>query len=227
MSTTIDDLVTMCETALGGTVAAATWGDTVLTDWVGQAIVAFPILRPVQWQFTAEVLSRTAALPADYREVISLEYPIEQDPPSFKTRLSHLDPTFYESDDYYDIDRDYVSMEGYQLFMSFTPALAAEVNLNYLAIHSITPPREGELEIAIPEEYYPIVIADVVSKAFRERLSVYMQNPTAYTTIIYQMYEMVQHAEDRHTALLADAMAKLSSSRRTPIFKLDKFDRLY
>jgi len=79
----------------------------------------------------------------------------------------------------------------------------------------------------VPDEYVHIIVAYVVAVAYRERLSLYMIDPTAHVNVIGQMTEMVQHAEEHYNKLVSDAQLRLAQSKRSPAFQVDKHDRVY
>ncbi len=82
-------------------------------------------------------------------------------------------------------------------------------------------------EITVPDEYENILIAYCVAKGFRERLGFFMQDPTAHSSIIGQMTEMVHHAEQNYDRLVDSGSKKLVDSRTTPQMQVDKHDRVY
>ena len=54
-----------------------------------------------------------------------------------------------------------------------------------------------------------------------------MQDPTAHTSLIMQMTDMVNEAEENYRQLAQAAYQRLADSRITPNVAVDKFDRLY
>jgi hypothetical protein len=226
MSVKFSKLMTDCLVSLGDE-DASTWDRTdVIWPWCIEAMMAFPILRGMELEYTMLAASHKVTLPADFREIISIEYPINQEPPVYLTRLNHLDPAFYEALTFYDIDRDYKSGSGWFLFVSKLLAIGEKVRISYLANHSTDVDDANKL-ITIPDEYENILIAYVVAKAYRERLGVYMQDPTAHTSVILQMTDTVRKSEDNYHQLVLRAQEKLALSRTSPNLTSDKYDRVY
>jgi hypothetical protein len=101
------------------------------------------------------------------------------------------------------------------------------LHINYLANHDTAMADDSTKVISVPDEYENILIAYVVAKGYRERLGHYMQDPTAHTSIILQMTEMVNKAELNYQQLVLRAQEKLAGSRTSPSMQVDKFDRVY
>jgi len=208
---------------------ATTWArTTIIWPWCIEAMLEFPILRPQLDDHTngASVVY-SFAMPADFREVISVEYPISQQPPAYLVRKNRLDPEFYDEAGFYDIDRDYAGGVGWFMYVSGGIAALAHIKTQYLANHKTDLIDDDESYITVPDEYEPILVAYVVAKGYRERLGAYMQDPTAHMTIITQMTNMCKEADDHYQELVNNAIAKLTGSRVSPQMHVDKFDRLY
>ena len=227
MSVSFSKLLTDCLVALGDA-DASTWSRTnIVWPWAIEAMLEFPILRPLVQTPTFSAAAHYIALSSDFREVISVEYPAGQDPPVYLSRMNRFDPSFYSSEEHYDIDRDYTSGKGWMAWFSKKIPAAASMKINYLANHDTNMTDVGTCYITVPDEYENILLANVVCKGYRERLGSYMQDPTAHTSIIAQMTDMVQHAEENYKDLVKRAQEKLADSKRSPHMQSDKFDRVY
>jgi hypothetical protein len=227
MSILFSKLLTDCLAALGDNLAATWSRTTTIWPWCIEAMLSFPILRPQQQAFTAEAAVREISLNTDFREIIGVEYPVDQDPPSYLIRKNRFDPVFFTDDRHYDIDRDYESGKGWVLWLSKTLAIDDQVNINYLATHDLDMLDDTVTVITVPDEYENILIAYVIARAYRERLSLYLQDPTAHTSLIMQMTDMVEKAENNYQHLVLRAQEKLTDSRTSPRMQADKFDRVY
>jgi len=231
MSISFHQLLDDCMLAIGDT-AGATWSRAdVITPWAKEAMLAFPILRPTTNTTTVAISAKhNHKMPVDFREIVNVEYPIGEEPPIFLTRMNHLDPEFYQSESHYDVSRyylDYVAYTGWMVITSKLLEIGDEVKVNYLANHIVDLDDDPADLLTVPDEYEHILVAYVVAKAYKERLSVYLQNPTVYTNLIYQMVMMVDHADARYVQMVNEAIAKASESRTSPHMKADKFDRVY
>jgi hypothetical protein len=228
MALTWTKVLTDCLIALGDPLAA-TWSRTsIIWPWLQEAVLNFPILRPVMDDHTNGVtVVYSYAAPSDFREVITIEYPVSTQPPSYLSRKNRLDENFWDGVNYYDIDHDYSSGTGWMIYVSGGVAASAHIKMQYLANHSTTIVDDSSTPWTVPDEYESIIVAYVVAKAYRERLSFYMQNPTAHTSLVLQLTEMVKKAEDNYRELSQRAMVRLADSRITPNVASDRFDRVY
>src|SRR5665647_1493828 len=108
MTTSFEQLLTDCLVALGDS-SGITWDRTTrMWQFCIEAILTFPILRPMLDDHTnGNAIVYSYDLPEYFREVISVEYPIGGQPPTYLARKSHLAPDFYEFPGFYDVDHDY------------------------------------------------------------------------------------------------------------------------
>ena len=228
MSITFTKLVSDCLVAAGDS-DASTWPRiSVAIPWVKEALQVFPILRPMLDDHTnGGSIVYSYQLPADFREVISVEYPISQQPPVYLLRKNRLDPNFYSIAGNYDIDNDYSTGSGYYCYVSGGVAASAHIKVQYLAGHDTDLADDSTDVITVPDHFENILIAYFIAKAWRERLGSVMQDPTAHSSIITQLTEMVRKAEINYLDLVASARQFISDSRITPANQLDKYDRVY
>jgi hypothetical protein len=228
MSISFKTLLTDCLVALGDS-TGTTWARiSKMWPWCIEAIRTFPILRPMyENHLNAGGLTYTIALPLDFREMISVEYPAAQTPPEYLVRKNRRDTNFYSQNGYYDVDHDYAAGTGWFLYVSNGITHLTNVFIQYLANHDTDMADDDAHLLTIPDEYENILIANVICRAYRERLSYFMQNPTAHSNVIMQYTTMVQKAEDSYHAMVAAAQLKLVESKITTNKTLDKFDRVY
>ena len=228
MSITFTKLLSDCLVQLGDP-TAATWSRTdIIWPWAIEAMLQFPILRPMLDDHTnGGTLAYSYQLPTDFREVISVEYPISQQPPIYLARKNRLDPDFYSAAGYFDIDHNYIDGGGWYCYVSGGVAASAHIKMQYFANHATGLEDDSTDVITVPDEYENILVAYVVMKGYRERLGAYMIDPTAHSSLILQMTEMVKRSEDNYHLLVQRAQVRLADSRITPNVSSDKFDRVY
>ncbi|OGN93818.1 MAG: hypothetical protein A2Z71_11725 [Chloroflexi bacterium RBG_13_50_21] len=229
MAFTWTKVLSDCLLALGDPLAA-TWSRTAtIWPWVQEAVLTIPILRPMIDDHTnaASTIIYSYQAPVDFREVITVEYPIGVQPPTYLSRKNRLDESFWNSNDFYDIDHDYTAGTGWFIWVSGGIAASAHIKMQYLANHSTTIVDDSTATWTVPDVYENIVISYVIAKAYRERLSAYMITPTAHTSTILQLTDMVKKAEDHYLGLSQRALQRLTDSRITPNVAADKFDRVY
>jgi hypothetical protein len=228
MTISFESYLTACLVALGDS-AGTTWSRiNRMMPWCIEAIRTFPILRPMKDDHTngASIVYNFAAA-IDFREVISVEYPVGGTPITYLVRKYRLDPTFYKEAGYYDIDHDYSTGTGWLVFISGGLAASAHIYTQYLAQHDTAMTDSPTCYITVPDEYIALLIANVMCRAYRERLSFQMQNPTAQTSVISQLTTMVAQMEQSYQEQVAMAVARLTTSIVSPRMASDKFDRVY
>jgi hypothetical protein len=228
MSISFQQLLTDCLVALGDA-DAATWSRTaIMIPWCKEAIRTFPILRPMRDDHTnGGSVVYSFALPDDFREVISVEYPISQQPPEYLVRKNRLDPDFYDETGFYDIDHDYATGKGWLMYVSGGLAASAHIYTQYLANHDTNMTDSAECLITVPDEYEAILITNVMCRAYRERLGYTMRDPTAHTNLVYQLTEMVRKIEEQYEKMVTDAHHQLTNSIVSAHKTVDKFDIVY
>jgi hypothetical protein len=229
MATTFKHLLTDCLVALGDS-SGVTWSRVDrIWPWCIDAMLSFPILRPMLDDHTNGASPVYGLqMPTDFREIISVEYPIGQFPTAYLIRKNRLDAGFYSEPNYYDVDHDYLlSSTGFMLYLSGPVAALAHIKTQYLANHDTNMADDDTHFISIPDQYVNILIANVMCLAYRERLSYIMQDPTAHTVVIQQIVDMVQKMEDRYNSMVTEAQLKIAQSRITSNKAVDKFDRVY
>jgi hypothetical protein len=228
MTIRVDHFLTACLLALGDS-SGGTWSRTDrILPWACEAVRFFPILRP-QLDDHAAGLSKEYYfdMPAGFREVISVEYPISQTPPVYLVQKNRLDPHFYGDDGFFDVDHDYATGEGWTMYVSGGVAATAHIKIQYLADHDSALVDASDHYLTIPDEYENLLILSVMCRAYRERLSFVMQDPTAHSSVILQMTDMVNKMEKEFRDQVATAQAKLAHSIFSPRMQSDKYDRVY
>jgi hypothetical protein len=229
MAISFGQLLTDCLVALGD-INGSIWSrEDVIFPWCLEALRSFPILRPMFYDYSdlaANVYEFT--LPADFREVISVEYPIGQQPPAYCLRKRRTDPNFYDADNFYDVDHNYDKGEGWVMHISTLISAPAHVHVEYLANHDTeSMADESDSFITVPDEYESLLVNQVICRAYRERLGNYMLDPTAHSSIIQQLTDMVMKMEQTYRQQVEDAQNRLVNSIVTSHKQVDKFDRVY
>ena len=138
-----------------------------------------------------------------------------------------MDADFYAEAGFYDIDYDFTTGSGYLCYVSGGIAAAAHIKVEYLAAHETDLDDNSADLITVPDQFENILIAYFIMRAWRERLGFVMRDPTAHTSVIMQMTEMVRKSELNYKDLVDAAQRFISESKTTSGNKVDKFDRVY
>ncbi len=228
MSISFQQLLTDCLVALGDS-GGAVWSRLGrMTPWCIEAIITFPILRPMLEDHTIAIGEEYKLdLPVGFREVISVEYPISQQPPKYLVRKNRMDPSFYNEAGFYDIDHNYADGAGWTMYFSGPCSATTHIYIQYLANHDSDMEDDPACMITIPDEYEGLLISQVMCRAYRERLSYAMQDPTAHTNVVYQLVQMVDKMEMSYKNQVTAVQNKLISSVISAPHHVDKYDRVY
>jgi hypothetical protein len=231
MSKTFTAYVNDCQLALGDTGNVIWDRDAVVIWWAKEAIMAFPILNPSAEDLTVTITAnRQHKLPLDFREIVSVEYPIGEDPPVYLSRMNRFDPDFYNADDHFDVSRyylDYPSYTGWVVYTSKLLEVDDEIRVHFLGNHNTDLEDDAGDLLTVPDEYVHILIAYVVMKAMRERLIKYLSSTSVFTEILRELTNAAEKSEQYYFQLIGEAISRLADSKTSPAMKLDKFDRLY
>lgn len=202
----------------------ATWSRTLeVWYWLIEAIREFPILRPMQSDIAFDADDHQEPLPSDFKEIISVQWPITDDM-RYHTRRSRLEEDFYDGD-YYDIDRDYSTGSGWVLWMGQSIPYAQPVRVQYLAMHSTT--VSEDMVLTVPDQYLNILTEYCILRAWTERLSTEISNPTAHDATLSQINAAIAEHRATYDRLVDEAIRELATSRQTMNRRLDKHDRIY
>jgi hypothetical protein len=113
------------------------------------------------------------------------------------------------------------------MYVSGGVTALTHIKIQYLANHDSALEDASDHHLTTPDEYENLLILAVMCRAYRERLSYAMQNPTAHSSVIQQMTEMVNKMEQEYKDQVAAAQAKLANSIISPRLGSDRFDRVY
>jgi hypothetical protein len=208
-----------------------TWNRQLqIKEWAKQALLAFPILRPRVYGFTLIGSTHNIELPADFKQMMSVEYPASQEPPQFLIRRSHLDPGFYTTKQTcYDVDRNYANGVGHVMIVSKLLIAGDHLHINYLAPHEIELEDNDTDEITVRDEYEEILILYIITRCYRELMTTYAIDPSMHENVITELTEMINQAEGRYMGMIKNLLTSTTagSSAITPNRAVDKFDRVY
>lgn len=233
-TTTLAQLADRAQNALNDS-GAGTWSQTLVQEWVLEAVREYSIHFPrIQ---IADMDCSTGAheydLPADYSAMLTVEYPLGQDPPQYLKRKDHRDPLFWLSDDYYDVPQipGEIAPEGKdvapaQLYISAQVSTGETIRITYHAHHRLD--LEGSDLLSVPREHEHLLILFVIWKAFTERLATESQSPDTTMGLLQSLRLLAQRAQEAYLAALNRALAHARNvGGWTTPWTMDPFDRVY
>jgi hypothetical protein len=228
MAYTFTELLNSCSIALGDISGTVFDREDKIWPWCIEALTTFPIPRPMFVDYTVLITDDHGFdLPADFRDIISVEYPVSQTPPHYLLRKNRLDPDFYKQDGFYDVDHNYADGVGWRLYTSDNVRAPSHVYVQYLANH-LTHLHDNSTDvITVPDEFVSIIISFVICRAYRERLGWTMQNPSSTAAIITQFSTLVEKMDHHYNEQVAAAQARLAQGKVGTHLTVDKYDRVY
>lgn len=191
--------------------------------WLIEAIREFPILRGKTTDLSDAVENHKFDLPSDFVEIVNVQWPISSDY-IYLVRRSHQDKYFFDGD-YYDIDRNFPDSAGWMLWTGPTVTVASPVRVNYLALHDYN--ASESMVITIPDQYLNILTEYCIMRAWQERLSNEIRDPTAHSDIIQNMELNLKEHRRNYQLLVEQALKELNTSRIVANRLVDKYDRIY
>lgn len=212
---------------------AATWSQSLIEEWVCEAIRDYNLYfrRTASTAYIITSSSRSLSLHRFCREVMSVEYPTGEDPPTYLNRMNRYHPDFYKRDDNYDFEP--VNEYGYTvsggtspyLIFSAAPDTGETVTVLYRAIH------DAELEagglVTVPDEHQHLLVLFVTWKAFHEQAMDEAKNPDTTTRLVQQMNLTAIAAEENYRRAMKQALQMSGAGGWTPPWKADGYDRIY
>lgn len=218
MPTTWQQLVDRTQIQISDS-GAVVWAESVVIDWLKDAIRDYSLHFPrrVSALFAASdgVYEYGSSFDIGTREVISVEHPVGNTPPTFFRQLSFTHPDFYNGD-YYDFMHLGSDAEpDYSLhFWLSTPRDGENVQVWTLADQKTSYTLLAD-NIGIPEKHQPILMQFVYWKATLELLAQEQQAPTSNSSLLMsQINQNARDAKNRYDGMIRNALASTESRSR-------------
>jgi hypothetical protein len=222
-----------------GDSAAGTWSQAVVEGWIKEAIrdysQHFKRTKTVSTVLTSgDTGVHSFDLPGDFRDMVEVEYPADEDPPVYLKRLSRKSARFWARAGFYDVeitaDADYdIIGDAFENPATFWISDEVEegetLRWIYTANHDAT--ISSSAHITVPEEHEHLLVKFVYWQAIAERLATEAQNPDTTIRMLQQFKLASQAAENAYRSALADAKKALSGGGYTGPWKSDIHDPIY
>jgi hypothetical protein len=228
--TTLAEITARAQNAIGDA-AGATWSDAKVEEWIIEAIrdysVHFP--RTVQDTLVKSVTpTYVYSLPADFLGMVCVEFPEGEDPPRYLKRRSYLDPGFWDSDEYYDVEPTRDAAEPAKLHMSALPDTEEDIAITYTTYHAVLIPEDDDdTDITVPEHHEHLLILFVVWKAAAERVLTDQADPNSFPALLASMRLVTSNARDAYNDALRQAEKQEAPGGWTGPWRSDEHDRIY
>lgn len=203
--TTLQQLIDRIQNQLSDS-GASVWSEGKIEEWIETGIAEysqhFPRTRVTTITDTVDV--REYDLPADFLEVLSVQFPTTDDPPVYLKRRAYTHPDFWDSVGYYDIVPKREAIDPDQIFISESPNGSQAIEVVYLAQHDTAYAVSDTL--TIPRHHETIIERYVIWQAWQELTSNEMQNPTSNSSLLMaQLEQNTTRAERRYLNAIAKA----------------------
>lgn len=226
--TTFATLNTSCRNLLGDTIATFYLTDAQIDDWINAAIADLNTHFPRRTVITLTTVSgqHLYDLPNSLISIASLEYPTDEDPPSFLMRKAYTEPEFWLSDDYYDFlpSNDASSNNNPRLILSAEPEAGQTITIDNFCEHNrLSSPTDITTILSRHEHLIPLFVR---WKAFQELSASEAYNPDPIKKLAGELELAAARAESAYRAALETSRKAESASAQT-YWRMDKHDRVY
>ena len=232
MTTTLAEIADRAQLTLNDA-AAGTWPQATVEAWVVEAIrdytQSFP--RTVKSTITvgAAPVGHEFDLSADYISMILVEYPGDEDPPTYLKRRHRTHPQFYGYEGYYDVEPSGDMTNVGSLFLSEEPTTGEKIYWTAKCHHDTTL-VSGD-DITVPEHHEGLLLLFVLWQAFKERLATEEQDPdttlAGHVTLLQNLVKGATQAEKEYKGALERAKANVAEGGPTGQWTVDDHDRIY
>jgi hypothetical protein len=212
MTTNLTMLIDLCEADLADS-GNATWSAADIETWVRDAIADYSahFPRTVTAEISCSADDREYDLANTFQEIVSVEYPKDEDPPQFLQRRPHSHPDFWSEDGYYDIVYRADDADADELSISPKPAAGEKIDAIFLAHHDFT--SVVATATTVPDEHHYILRKYVMWQALHQLKIVEEASPTSNSSLLMSQYAInVDRARRAYVDSLAKALFATSKS---------------
>ncbi len=228
MVTSITKVADLAQIALSDT-ANSTWSQSDVEQWVIEAIRDYGshFHRALETTLNCVTDQHNYTLPNDYIAPLKVEYPKDEDPPVYLDRFPRKDPTFWQSDRYYDVQEFSTAEDPGELWISPDPSTGEYIYLTYQAMYYDPDASIAVTNCYVPDTHLPLLVLFVQWKAAVERLNNELQAPDRSINLIDDMNDAVDTARRSYERAIDRAKAAGYQSRWTEPWTVDVYDPIY
>ena len=212
MPNTLSQIRSLCRRRLDDLTAPYTFSDLQVNQWINDALaeVSKALPRLLEIEVEADGTANSFALPAGCRAIVSVEYPIDQTPPRYLSRLDLRQPGFSEAAVYDWLPSNSLS-EADRLLLGQPPADGDKLRLRYLAAHEWL---DGDLdECSLPDEHLELLVLFVRWAAWQALATQEAANPDPGSASRSELEGNVRRAGEAFQEALASSVKASASSR--------------
>ncbi len=224
--TTRIELNTLIRRRLNDQVAPQMFTDEQINQWINDAIEEysryFPRLKTTTQLTTAN--DRQYDLPADYRGVVSVEYPTGNDPPTYLERRDYRHPDFWMEDGFYDVVHRSDAGNADEIWISRKPAAGQTITIEYLGDHDLV--DDDTDAISIVDLHLEVIVLHARWSALQALASGEAANPDPNNVMLDRYEANVSRAERSYYRKI-DELRKVEAESGMNAWPMDKWDRVY
>ena len=202
---------------------------TIVCEWINSAIEELSKHFPRRIETTPNCVAdqHEYDLENHTMAVLSVEYPVGEDPPRYLMRREQTHPMFYEQDGFYDVimTNSYLATNPPQLIISDSPSAGETINVHYYAPHN---PLTAPNDTTTLADYHTHLIGLFVRwKAWQELATTEGADPDPVKLLSATQEVNAYRAERAYYEALRQHIASESESGRVSGYRMDKWDSTY
>lgn len=181
--TTLAQLADLAQEKLADS-GATHWSQSQIETWCNEAIADYSnhFPRTIDATISVSASDRQYDLPADFQEMIEVEYPTGENPPCFLRRVDRNSPSTWGIEGYYDILTNHDTDNADEIWLSELPAGAGTITYRYLGDHDHDLASSGT--VTVPTHHENILLLYVQWKALQSLANAEHQNPTSNSSLL-------------------------------------------
>jgi hypothetical protein len=171
---TLQQLIDQIQNVLTSIDPDSVWPESKISEWIHQGIREYSRYFPrrLTTSITPAIVgsdyTRFYDLPADFLDVLAVEWPQDHEPPVWLARRPETESGFGAGD--FDVRRHADATDPAELVLGETPTTATDkVRVHYLGLHDLTLATTDT--VSVPDEDLELLIQFVKMRAYEERLS--------------------------------------------------------
>jgi hypothetical protein len=224
--TTRQELNLLIRRRLNDQVAPQMFTDEQINQWINDAIEEysryFPRTKTTTQLTTAN--DRQYDLPADYRGIVSVEYPTGDDPPTYLERRDYRHPDFWIDDGFYDVVHRSDAGNLDELWISQKPATGQTITIEYLGDHDLV--DDDTDTISIKDLHLEVIVLHSRWSALQALASGEAANPDPNNVMLDRYEANVSRAERAYYRKIEE-LRKVEAESGMNAWPMDKWDRVY
>ena len=224
--TTRIELNTLIRRRLNDQVAPQAFTDEQINQWINDAIEEYSRYFPRQKTTTQTTTAndRQYDLPADYRGIVSVEYPTGDDPPTYLERRDYRHPDFWLEDGFYDVVHRSDANNLDELWISQKPAAAQTITIEYLGDHDLV--DDDTDVISTIDLHLEVIVLHARWSALQALASGEAANPDPNNVMLDRYEANVSRAERSYYRKIEE-LRRVEAESGMNAWPMDKWDLVY